>query len=156
MDKIKILTAAVLGLLILNMGTLGYLILSGSKSHGPHPHREGPKKLIVEKLHFDKKQEIQYEVLIRGHRNTIDSIDQQIRQTKNRLYLQLIKTNVDTTTKDSLIAVIANEQKQIEQTHFKHFQDIKKLCNTEQLEDYYDLTEELSRIFGKPPKPRND
>jgi protein CpxP len=156
MDKIKILTAAVLGLLILNMGTLGYLILNGSKSRRPHPHREGPKNLIVEKLHFDKKQEIQYEALILGHRNTIDSIDQQIRQTKNRLYLQLIKTNVDTTTKDSLIAVIANEQKQIEQTHFKHFQDIKKLCNTEQLEDYYDLTEELSRIFGKPPKPRND
>lgn len=156
MDKIKTLTIAVVALIILNIGTLGFLIFSGPKLRGPHPHREGPKNLIIEKLHFDQKQQVAYEALIQWHRSTVDSLDQQIRQTKNRLYLQLIKTNVDETTKDSLIAVIANEQKQIEQTHFKHFQDIKKLCNAEQLEDYYDLTEELSRIFGKPPKPRND
>ena len=155
MDKIKILTIAVIALLLLNFGVLGFLLLNGSKhDHGPRHHE--PKKIIIDKLHFDAAQQVAYQKLIDWHRGTIDSLDRQIRQTKNRLYLQLLKTTADVKTKDSLISVLANDQKQIEQTHFKHFQDIKNLCKPEQLDRFYDLTEELSRIFGKQPKPRHD
>ena len=155
MDKIKLLTIAVIALLLLNFGTLGFLLISGPK-HGDRPPHRTPKEIIIERLQFDSKQQKEYQTLIDWHRRTIDSLDRQIRETKNELYTQLIKPYVDIKTKDSLITVLADHQKQIEQTHFKHFEDIKKLCRSEQREHFYDLTLDLSKIFGKQPKPRHE
>jgi Spy/CpxP family protein refolding chaperone len=155
MDKIKLLTIAVIALLLLNFGTLGFLLISAPKHGGRPPHRM-PKEIIIERLQFDSKQQKEYQTLIDWHRRIIDSLDQQIRETKNELYTQLIKPDADTKTKDSLITLLANHQKQIEQTHFKHFEDIKNLCTPEQRENFYDLTRDLSRIFGKQPKARHE
>jgi protein CpxP len=155
MEKTRLLTIAVIALLLLNLGTLGFLILAPKPGMGPHGRPE-PKDIIIRKLHFDKAQQENYLKLILWHRQTINGIEEKAHETKNRLYLQLLKTEVDTKTKDSLINVLADDQKQIEQTHFKHFGDIKKLCRPDQLENYYELTEELSRIFSKPPKPGHD
>ena len=155
MDKIKVLTIGVIALLLLNFGTLGFLLLSGPKHDRRPPHRM-PKEIIIDKLQLDANQQAAYQTLIDWHRGTIDSLDHQIRSTKNELYLQLTQKAVDVKTKDSLIAILANEQKAIEETHFKHFQDIKNLCKPEQMNSFNELTEELSRIFGRKPKPRHE
>jgi predicted nucleic acid-binding protein len=115
-----------------------------------------PKEIIIDKLQLDANQQAAYQTLIDWHRGTIDSLDHQIRSTKNELYLQLTQKTVDVKTKDSLIARLAIYQKVIEETHFKHFQDIKNLCKPEQMNSYNELTAELSRIFGRKPKPRHD
>jgi protein CpxP len=155
MDKIKVLSFAVIALLLLNFGTLGFLLLNGPNHEGRPPHRL-PKEIIINKLQFNATQQSAYQKLIERHRSVIDSLDHQIKDTKNKLYIQLKQTTVDLKTKDSLIAVLANDQKQIEEAHFKHFQDIKNLCKPEQMQRFNDLTEELSRIFGRKPKPRHD
>lgn len=156
MDKIKLLTFAVIGLLLLNLATLGFLFLNNTRGHDGPGHRPKPQEIIIRKLHLDEKQQEQYQQLIHWHRGQVDDFDYQIREAKNKLYLQLLQPTVDTKVKDSLINAIANYQKQIEITHFKHFQDIKKLCRKEQIEDYNVLTTELSKIFSHPPKPKND
>lgn len=156
MDKIKLLTFAVIGLLLLNLATLGFLFLNHPKGNDGPRNRPTPQEIIIRKLRLDDKQQEQYQQLIHWHRGQIDDFDNQIREAKNKLYLQLLKPTVDTKVKDSLIDAVANYQKQIEITHFKHFQDIKKLCRKEQIEDYNALTEELSKIFSHPPKPKND
>ncbi len=162
MDKIKLLTIAVLALILLNLGTLGFLFLSDTGHHhndamqGPEGRPE-PKEIIIHKLNFDVVQVVKYEKLIHWHRGEIRRIEDEIRRTKNELYLQLNKDTISNTTNDSLISVLANYQKQIESTHFKHFQDIKNLCKKEQLDDFTYLTKELSKIFSHPPRPkRND
>ena len=155
MDKIKLLTFAVVTLLLLNLGTLGFLILS--KPHDMPPHgRLEPKYLIIEKLHFDKKQQRDYRNLIQWHRKTISEIEDKIHDTKNRLYVQLLKTEVDQKLKDSLVTVLGDYQKRVETTHFTHFHDIRKICRTDQLDDYNDLTEALSSIFSKPRRLRDE
>lgn len=152
MEKIKLLTVAVLALLLLNLGTLGFLFFNGSM--GNHPYgRPEPKDIIIQKLNFDAAQVTDYEKLIHWHRGEIRRIEDEIRKTKNELYLQLNKDTIASSTKDSLINVLADYQKQIESTHFKHFQDIKKMCRKEQLDDFTDLTEELSKIFSHPQRP---
>ena len=156
MSKIKLLTIAAIILLALNIGTIGFMVYNSPMRHNPRHQGEGPKKLIIEKLHFDKKQQEAYENLIVWHRSTIDSLDQEILQAKNRLYLQLLKTTIDVKAEDSLINEIAEYQKQIEKTHFTHFQDIKKICKPEQLQYYYSLTEELAQLFSKPPRKKHD
>ncbi len=155
MDKIKVLSFAVIALLLLNFGTLGFLLLSGTKHDRRPPHRM-PKEIITDKLQLDAAQQAAYQTLIDWHRGTIDSLDQQIRSTKNDLYLQLTQKTINIKTKDSLIEILASNQKKIEETHFKHFQDIKNLCKPNQMNSFNELTEELSRIFGRKPKPRHD
>lgn len=164
MEKTKLLTFAVITLLLLNLGTLGFLFLSGSNEH--HPHRgegtEGgpkPREIIIEKLHFDANQQKEYDKLIKWHQGEIRTIEDNIRAAKNELYSTLSASELNTKEKDSLTNALALHQKEIETTHFKHFEDIKKLCHKDQIEDFNKLTEELSRIFSRgqrPPGPRHE
>lgn len=161
MDKMKLMAIAVITLLLLNVGTLGFLLFSGSnKQHPPHPRglegRPKPREIIIEKLHFDTNQIERYDALIAWHRQNIKAVEDDIRNSKNELYLLLNSTSVNEKVKDSLILALSNDQKRIESIHFKHFQDIKQLCTPSQLEDYEALTAELSKLFSKPPRPERD
>jgi protein CpxP len=157
MEKTKLLTIAVIGLLLINLGTLGFLLLNNKQHRPPHGDRTEPKEIIIEKLNLDKNQQSEYTKLIQWHRGEITRLDDNIRQAKNELYAQLNETETNSKTKDSLIAIINSNQNLIEQTHFKHFEDIKKLCRKDQMDDFNALTEELSRIFApKPRRPRHD
>ncbi|NHM06903.1 hypothetical protein G4D82_06695 [Flavobacterium sp. CYK-4] len=151
MNKTKLLTFAVVLLLIINLATLALTLKKGPR----HPHG-GPKMRIIEQLHFNTQQQAQYEKLIRWHRNHIDALDVKIIQTKKLLYSQLLQKQADLKTRDSLISAIAEYQMQIEAIHFKHFQDIQSICEPEQLQYYNELTEELAQLFSKPPRPRHD
>ena len=162
MKKTKLLTITVIGLLLLNFAILAFLLVSGPRGHkrsSDRPEgRPNPREIIIERLHFDDNQQKEYAELIKWHRGEIKKLDSNIRQTKNELYSQLNQTEVNLKTKDSLITLLNSFQKQVEETHFKHFEDIKKLCHQDQFEDFNELTEDLSRIFApnKPPRPRHD
>ena len=157
MGKTKLLTIAVIGLLVINFGTLGFLLLNGKGHRSPQEGRQKPKEIIIKKLRFDEAQQKKYAKLIKWHRGEITKLDGNIREAKNELYSQLLKLETNVKAKDSLILVISFNQKQIEETHFKHFEDIKKLCHKDQMENFNDLTVELSRIFApKPHRPRHD
>ncbi|MEN9336050.1 MAG: hypothetical protein RLZZ500_1037 [Bacteroidota bacterium] len=161
MDRSKLLTLAVIALLILNLGTLAFLLLPKPYPHpemgpgGPAgPRGPKPKTIIIEQLGLDAAQVKVYEGLIKEHRQAIDSLDQVIRESKDQLYQNLAATagdQVDTV----LVAKINAAQKQIELTHYNHFLAIKKLCKPEQMEKFNALTEELHRLFGRPPHPRH-
>lgn len=162
MERTKLLTITVFGLLLLNFATIGFLFLSGPKGHKPLNDmpvgRPNPKEIIIERLHFDINQQNQYTKIIQWHKDEIKRLDDGICVAKNDLYAQLKEPQIDLKIKDSLIAVINSNQKQIEATHFKHFEGIKKICYKEQIEDFNELTVELSRIFAanKPPRPRHE
>ncbi len=152
MDKIKLLTYSVIALLLLNLATIGFVVLSKPGDR----NRPEPREIIIEKLKFDENQKKEYEQLIYWHRSQIDELDEKTLETKKELYLQLLKNEVDTKTKDSLMNSLLKYQNQIENIHFKHFEDIKRLCRKDQLKNFEDLTKELSKIFSPPPKPPKD
>jgi protein CpxP len=105
--------------------------------------------LIIAKLHFDEQQIKAYETMVAGHRAEIKKSDEQIFKLKNALYSHL-NEEINQQTKDSLIAAIAGVQTTIEQTHYKHFEDIKKLCKADQQKDFEKLTQEIASLFGRP------
>lgn len=149
----------VIGLLVLNFATLGYLFFNGSKGQHPPMHGRGPqpKEVIIDKLHFDATQQKEYAKIIEWHHGEIEKLDRSIRHTKNDLYSLLMQPVVDVKVKDSLITQLNLYQKQIEETHFKHFEDIKKICRPDQMDNFNDLTEELARLFApKPHGPKHD
>ncbi len=154
MNKTKLLSFAIIALLFLNFGILGFLFLSKDKEEPKG--RKMPREIVIEKLHFDANQIIEYDKTIKIHRKTITSIDDSIKVAKNELYQLLNSESVDSVKKDSLYSKLAYYQKQVEITHFNHFLEIKAICKKEQLADYKTLTEELSKIFTYGRKPKNE
>lgn len=152
MDKTKVLGLAVIALVLLNIGILGFLFFSKEKEDSRG--RKMPREIVIEKLHFDKNQITEYDKVIKIHQKNIRNLDDSIRSAKNELYELLNAETVNSVQKDSLCLKLANYQKQIETTHFNHFIEIKKLCKKEQLTAYKNLTEELSKIFSHPRKPK--
>lgn len=154
MNKTKVLGFAVMTLLVLNFGILAFLFFS-KNDNGPRG-RKMPREIIIEKLHFDENQIVEYDKTIKIHQKNIRNLDDSIKSAKNELYQLLNSDTIDSVQKDSLYLKLANYQKQIETTHFNHFIEIKKLCKKEQLSDYENLTEELSKLFSHPKRPKQE
>ncbi len=151
MNKIKLLTFLIVSLVLLNIGLVCFFIFSNKGFE-----KRMPEEIIIEKLHFDKQQIALYETKIDDHRHEIRTLNDAINSTKNELY-QLLNTNtINEAKKDSLIHLISKQQNQIENVHFNHYLDIKSICKDEQIADFNILTTELSQIFSKKQRPRND
>ncbi len=148
MNKVKLLTILVAGLLLVNLGLLVFLftrIPPPGIHNGPgFPPDDGPKFTIIQKLHFDKDQVIQYEKLIVEHQARIKQLEDNILAGKNQLYATLVS---DSTSKDSVMTRLTLLKQQIEAAHYSHFQEIKKICHPDQLADYKNLTRELAAYF---------
>ncbi|MEZ4690304.1 MAG: hypothetical protein R3A12_09035 [Ignavibacteria bacterium] len=161
MTKIKLLSIAVIGLILINLVLLTFLFLRKPPPHPPDrqpplSERRGPAEMIIKELHFDKDQVSQYEKLIDVHKNTIKELDDSIRITKNDLYKTL--ENDNTSEKDSLVNRLSNLQKQIETVHYDHFADIKKICRPDQINYFNELISKLAEFFSpkKGPPPHKD
>lgn len=146
MSKIRLLTILSIGLLICNIVLIAFLVIG--KPHHPR-NIEGPKKMIVEKLSFDENQINAYDELINSHQETINGLDADLKVLKKELYSLLPKDGSDL-ERNEIIQKISEIQKTIELNHFKHFQDIKALCNEDQIEKFNNLSKELSKIFAPP------
>lgn len=108
---------------------------------------DGPKNIIIEKLHFDENQINSYQNLIDKHRKDIRKNNDQILMLKKELYFYLKNDNCKKEL-DSITSQIGTIQKKIEEIHFNHFLDIKALCKPKQLSQFDELAEELTEIFN--------
>lgn len=158
MTKLRLLIIAVVGLLLINFAVVSWFFFEPAQ---PTQHadrkpmgQDGPKRLIIERLHFSTEQVAAYEALIKDHRSSVRATEDSIRIAKNSLY-QTLNGN-DVAKKDSLIAQINHLQKQMELIHYNHFADIRSICKPDQLNAFNQLTHDLARFFspgkkGSPP-----
>lgn len=151
MNKIKVLTIAVIALFVINMVTLSFLFFNDKKNDS----KKEPKEIIIHKLGFNKNQISEYEILIKKHKANISRLDNQIKDSKNKLYQQLNLPDNQVVT-DSILKNLNLYKSEIERVHYTHFLDIKKLCKPNQLDNYNELTQELSKIFAPNRKPKKD
>jgi len=151
MNKEKFYKWTIVGLVVSNLFLAVFLFFRSLPPKRFAP--DAPKRIIIERLHFDKNQIAQYESLIQEHRKQIRTKDEEIRKLKNELY-SLLPVENNSSKKDSLITLMAEKQKDVEYIHYNHFVDIKKLCKPNQMADYNLLVKEINDIFNRPPKPR--
>ncbi|MBA2613841.1 MAG: periplasmic heavy metal sensor [Bacteroidetes bacterium] len=156
MNKTKLLSIAVIGLLLINLATLGLMFFKQGRPHPEHgPRGEGPKKIIIERLNFDAAQQEKYEVIIKEHRSKMQELNKNSRGLHDELYSLLTSANIDKVKSDSLIQTIADNQKALDNLNFDHFQKIKAICTDKQLENFNGLARDLAQLFGPhggPPK----
>lgn len=153
MKKNSLYIILIIGLVALNLFTI-WSVSSNPKHRGPFGKmRPEPREIIIDKLHFDKSQIANYDLLIKLHQKNIHEASEKSLAIRSNLYKQLIVPEMDRIGVDSLINAIGTQQKQIESIHFHHFEDIKNICKTEQLNDFHNLVDELSLLFA-PHHPR--
>ncbi|MCB0479665.1 MAG: periplasmic heavy metal sensor [Crocinitomicaceae bacterium] len=153
MNKNKLLLGSVIVLVLLNIGLISFLLFSKPPHppKPPHPVRQEPREIIIKKLDLNEGQIKQYDVLITEHKETIQKNERQLKDLKESLYASMGKE--ETYDADSVIARINQVQLEIENTHYNHFMDLKKICTAEQMPKFKDLTLELAKIFSPGPKP---
>lgn len=149
MNKVKLYGLLSIVLLIINISLIWFLVANNlNQKRG-----EAPKRFIIEKLHFDSSQVQAYDKLIKWHRENINAADAKVKTLKEELYVCL-QAEDKSAMADSLMQEIGKEKVHIEQIHYQHFIDIKKLCKANQLNDFNGMTTELARLFA--PHPRRD
>ncbi len=139
MNRVKILIRAVAFLFLLNIGLIFFLV-----GRRPSP-RHGPKHKIIQLLELDSKQVKEYEEMIKIHEGNITAQDEKIVALKQELYKGLIDNQVDT---DSLLALLSKEKTIVEKMHYRHFNDLEKLCKDDQKDNFKKLTKELTKLFS--------
>ncbi len=142
MNKIKFLYF-IIGILVISNFVLAWLFFE-NKSRQFHPDK--PRNLVIERLHFDKKQIEQYDALIQIHRINSRDLGEQIQESKKELYTQLNQEQNDSTI-HSLISKITAKQKELELIHYHHFLEIKSICTPDQMPLFEALTKDLIEIF---------
>ncbi len=149
MNKVKLLIFVIIGLLVLNIVALTFIFTRKPIMHGPAG--EGPKQIIIDRLHFDESQQKKYSELVEDHRAKSRELNKNSRDLHNKLY-ELLKENlINKIEADSLILIIADNQKAIDNLNLDHFQKIKSICNTNQMELYNKLVDDLTHLFSPPP-----
>lgn len=152
MTKIKILTYTVIALAVLNLSMIVFFVGMKTKFFGLH--HSGPRKMIIEKLQLDTKQQAVFEAMVELQIKRVKKDEKQIIATKENLYRLLTQPEIDLKAKDSLIEVLGNLQKDIESSRFNHFKEVKKICKTpEQQENFKELTLELAKMFSHKNAP---
>jgi UDP-glucose 6-dehydrogenase len=145
MNKSKLNTIIVIGLLLSNIILVCFILFKKP----PHPMRPKPREIIIEKLGFDENQVAAYDVIIKEHQKNIRNKEEQIMNVKKQLYF-LVGNNIENNLKDSLITQLGNLQMDIENIHYSHFVEIKKICKPEQMERFNQLLDEIAILFSRP------
>ncbi|MVM39959.1 periplasmic heavy metal sensor [Spirosoma sp. HMF3257] len=159
MERTKLLTFSVIGLLLLNLLTIGYVVFkSGHFSQSDQSRsqplgREGPARVIISRLHFDEQQQKQFLEMGRQHHQETRRLNEESVRLFRTYYSLLATTPPDTAKASMLARQIADIQRQIAELNFAHFQEIKALCRPEQQADFVQLVDDLARLFGRPQRP---
>lgn len=112
-----------------------------------------PRNIVIKSLLFDKNQSAQYDKLIQVHQKEIREHNDQINALKNTLYEILPADTMDATKVDSITSEIGSIQQNIENIHFNHFMDIKRICKPSQHGAFIKLSSELQKIFHARRNP---
>jgi protein CpxP len=144
MSKVKLLSIAVVVLMMSNFFFLAKAWLM------PPPHRPEPKNEIIETLGFNDSQTKQFEALIALHQINVKSMNETLRNERMVLYAEL---NSEGAFIDSILDPLMENIRKIEALNYKHFIDIKGICNSDQIDEYEELTKKLADLFmPKPPR----
>jgi hypothetical protein len=149
MTKVKFLILIIVVLFISNC------IMIGLHFKADNRRKEGPKRYIIEKLHFNEAQTEKYLALIPDHRNAMREKERTMDQLRNELYAST-QNPTDSIKINQIYASIALNQIEAEKINFKHFLAIKALCNPSQMGYYNELTKEIAGLFSmKRPKNKD-
>ena len=148
MSKSKLLILAIVVLAALNLVLMWQLF-----KRPPHA-RESNRTIIIERLSFDDSQTKAFDELVTAHQRDVRTKEDSLRQSKNELYTRALAQR-DSVLANQLVVKISYLQTSIEWIHYRHFEDIQRICRPEQLQAFNELSNELASMFNvRKPHPK--
>ena len=152
LPKSKLLSIVIIVLVLINTLALSYIFFSSKYHSEPFQHKAHfAVDIISEKLNFNDKQRATFEILRKDHSSKNKKYKEAIKYKREMLIQSVISHN------DSLAKKIAIEigsiQEKIELNNYEHFEQIKLLCNTEQLEQFEEVIMEIQQHINRSDRP---
>lgn len=158
MERTKLLTLLSIGLLLLNLLTIGFLVFKPGQlprpDHPPGPPgANDPATIIIRRLHFDSNQQARYQELVHEHQNAVRRLREQSTELFQDYYGLLESDHPDPAQANTLSQQIATNQRELAQLNFTHFSQIRALCRPDQKANFNELVADLSKLFGQQQRP---
>jgi Spy/CpxP family protein refolding chaperone len=146
MPEARFLKIVIVALLLINVGTLGYLWLGRPHEPlrhfpAPPPHdgppldeRRGAAAFLHDALQLTDDQEAAYKKMREQHHAIVLGIRAQMKESKRSLYA-LLKSNDTASTRSEerhLMDSLASQQRHVEQITYEHFRQVRALCTPQQ------------------------
>jgi len=152
---LRIWKIAVVVLVLCNIGLMLTIWLKPSMSEQRGPGHETPRDYVIRNLKMTEAQVKQYDVLIQDHQASMHQLRDQAQGYRQQLFTGLGKGMSNATT-DSLAALIANTQKQIEIVTYKHFEQVRALCTDAQKPEFDNIIGDVIKKMNGRPRPPKD
>jgi protein CpxP len=151
---------AVVVLLILN-GFLLFLLGQESPQHrSPRSHQNGLMKRISNTLALTVEQEQRYAHMARHHHQRMMEIDKEQKALITSYFQLLHAFSTDSTAIVTLLEKIKTKEGEKVQFTYRHFEELKALCNKEQQAHFEEITNEIVAVLlgskKKRPLPPRD
>jgi Spy/CpxP family protein refolding chaperone len=148
----NILNITLLVLLAANVVTLG---LSWFKKPQlpPAPGQGGVIEFLSKELNFDERQKTDLKKLVEEHRNGTRDLRDMVKQQKDNFF-DLLKTgNISDSAIEKASFTAMDAQRKMDISVFRHFQQIRTLCNAEQKKKFDEIVKEALHQFRSPQGP---
>lgn len=161
----KLLFTITIILIILNIGIVTVIWMNqarmgkiGPKQSFKHDEKDRIVFVLKDELGFSDEQINKYLVLRDSHRKESEKLNDQIRELKHSLFSLAFTDDYSTVESDMLIKDILDKQGRLERITYKHFTDLKNICNNEQkvrLESLLDKLLPIPKDHAKGPPPHD-
>lgn len=146
---------AIVVLFVLNLFTLGYVLL-GHKGKPPLPfERQGPQGRIEERLKLNPDQQKQFEELKKEHRGKMEILLKNSKELHDKYFDLLKEDNPNIAMRDSLLQVMAKNQSEMDKVTFDHFKKLRDICTPDQKKLFEIFIDEIAHSMMPGPEGEN-
>lgn len=168
MSKEGFYRVVIIALLLLNLGTLGYLWTAQSRAPQPPEGHRGPggrhnpmDRLIISRLKLDDSQIPKFEELKHDHHSRMMVLQDEAAQLHDRYFSLLKAEHEDTAARNELMQQLSENNRKRESLNFEHFRDLKGILRPDQQSLFDSFVEELGQEFSthpgrRPPPPEEE
>lgn len=158
----KLFSGIIIVLVLINIFTLAFLWYSfGKRPSLPPPiqhigemDRKPPMTdFIARELKFDATQGKKLEDILYNHHKNVETIQDSIRTLKDEISKEISSATPDENKIKSIARSIGDLQSNIEMARYEHFQNIKALCNADQLKLFDEMIKNLMTHQNQEPHP---
>jgi protein CpxP len=151
-NRNKWITLGFILLVTLNIATLTAFWLLKERPPGPPDRpRAGVTDFLVNELGFDSMQKQKLEDLVNDHRREVMDIRRNIRAAKDSFFALLKEPSVDDAMLARAAATATAPDQQMDMITFRHFQQVRQICNDEQKRKFDNILQDVLRMNAPPP-----
>lgn len=135
-----------------------FLVLNNQGQRNSHSHdQNGISGLLQKEVGFSKEQLDTYQSLRKDQLNKVHMLFDELRKAKTDFYNLIYTSQASDSTVNRAADLIAEKQKTLDLQMFNHFEMVRNICTSGQLQKFdTTIKKVITRMTGKPGKEGHD